>query len=273
MPCTPALGRYGIWRSCDASTPSTAALLDELGFAALWIGGSPAPDLRLIEQALDASEHLVIATGVVTISSAPPAQLADAYKRVVGRYPDRLLLGIGTGGLPFAALKPYIDELLAGDVPREHLVVGALNPRAIQLAGACTAGAHPYLVTPEHTRRARGWVGTGSLLAPEQRVVLGVERSDFAAAVESVRHPYLSFPSSRRILEYLGYAGELDDGGSERLMTDLIVSGGDEVIAGRLEEHITAGADHVAVQVIERPGHALDDDYRTLAGLLGLGVR
>ena len=33
-------------------------------------------------------------------------------------------------------------------------------------------GAHPYLVPPEHTGRAREILGAGKLLAPEQAVVL-----------------------------------------------------------------------------------------------------
>jgi hypothetical protein len=42
-------------------------------------------------------------------------------------------------------------------------------------------GAHPYLVTPEHTATARERLGEGPLLAPEIKVVLESGEGDQAA--------------------------------------------------------------------------------------------
>jgi hypothetical protein len=56
-----------------------------------------------------------------------------------------------------------------GSPPAERRVLAA---RVLRLAAERTAGAHPCLVTPEHTRQAREILGPGKLLAPEQRVVL-----------------------------------------------------------------------------------------------------
>ena len=39
------------------------------------------------------------------------------------------------------------------------IVLAALRPLMLRLAGEKTRGAHPYLVTPEHTRRAREILG------------------------------------------------------------------------------------------------------------------
>lgn len=40
------LGRFGIWRSASLVTPEFAAGIERLGFGALWLGSSPAGDLR-----------------------------------------------------------------------------------------------------------------------------------------------------------------------------------------------------------------------------------
>ena len=39
------LGRFGIWRGAVQVTAELAARVDQLGFGALWLGGSPDGDL------------------------------------------------------------------------------------------------------------------------------------------------------------------------------------------------------------------------------------
>ena len=41
------LGKIGIWRSAAQLSPERAVTLERLGYGAIWIGGSPAGDLRL----------------------------------------------------------------------------------------------------------------------------------------------------------------------------------------------------------------------------------
>ena len=57
-------------------------------------------------------------------------------------------------------------------VPPDRRVLAALGPKMLGLARDRAGGAHPYLVTPEHTAVARAELGDGPLLAPEQHVVL-----------------------------------------------------------------------------------------------------
>ncbi len=66
----------------------------------------------------------------------------------------------------------YVDALLGHGVPASGIVLAALGPRVLRLAADRTAGAIPYLVTPEHTRQARELLGAGPLLAPEHKAVL-----------------------------------------------------------------------------------------------------
>jgi probable F420-dependent oxidoreductase len=54
-------------------------------------------------------------------------------------------------------------------------VIAALGPRCSNLRGTKARGAHPYLTTPEHTAKARDFVGNDVFLAPEHKVVLSTD--------------------------------------------------------------------------------------------------
>ena len=88
---------------------------------------------------------------------------------------------------------------------RDGLVLAALGPKVLALAAERTAGAHPYLVTPEHTRRAREILGPDALLAPEHKVVLrrrpGSRAHDRRPPCEK---PYLGLSNYTRNLERSG---------------------------------------------------------------------
>ena len=157
-------------------------------------------------------------------------------------------------------------------MPEGRRILAALGPRVLKLAAARTAGAHPYLVTPEHTRQARSILGPGKLLAPEQRVVMEADPAKARAVGRpSVVKPYLGLTNYTSNLQRLGFteqdvAGE----GSDRLIDALVISGDGATIARRFEEHHQAGADHVAVQLIAGPGADLDAGFSRLAHILGL---
>ena len=272
------LGRFGIWRTSRTLDPALAPKLEELGFGTLWIGGSPG-DLRLAEEALAATKTLVVATGIVNIWTDPARAVAAAFHRVSGAHPRRFLLGIGVGHpervgaaaeRPFEALVRYLDELDAEGVPAADRVIAALRPRMLRLASERAAGAHPYLVTPVHTHEARALLGPHAVLAPEQRVVLRADPTEARTVGRpAVQTPYLSLVNYRNSLLRLGYdESDLDGGGSDRLIDDLVVSGNPATIARRLGAHLTAGADHVAVQLLgDGVTHA---DYAELADALSL---
>src|SRR5229473_258779 len=177
------LGRFGVWRSGGQLTPELAVSLEQFGFGTLWVGGSPSGDLVLVEQLLDATTTLTLATGIVNIWQDGAHEVAASFKRIESRHPGRFLLGVGAGhpeaiqryAKPYEALVGYVDVLLDAGVPASSLVLAALGPKVLRLAAERTAGAHPYLVTPEYTRQARTIFGTGPLLAPEHKVVLDTD--------------------------------------------------------------------------------------------------
>ena len=271
------LGAIGVWMRTTGVDAGLTRAIDRLGYGTLWIGGSPEPDLLLVESNLDESEHLVVATGIVPIWAAPAAQLADAFHRVEARHPGRLLLGIGTShperwgvvaASPYAALVDYLDELEAAGVPSQRMIVAALGPRTLRLAAERTAGAHPFLVPVDHTRDARAVIGPDALLAVEQRVVLEeVAERARAIARPTVQTPYLGLSNYRRNLQRLGWnETDLDDGGSDALIDALVGHGDAEAVAARVRQQLEAGADHVCVQLLDSD----EAGYARIATALGL---
>lgn len=272
------LGEVGVWLRATALDAGLTRTIERLGYGALWIGGSPDPDLAVVAAALDESERIPVATGIVPIWAAPPAVLAASWHRIQARHPDRLLLGIGTShperwgaeaASPHDALVAYLDGLEAAGVPPQRIVLAALGPRTLRLAAERTAGAHPFLVPTAHTRAARALIGPDALLAPEQRVVLEADPERARAIVRpGVQTPYLGLRNYRGNLLRLGWSEtDLDGGGSDALIDALVASGDDAAVAARIRAQLDAGADHVAVQLVDGD----DAGYARIATALGLG--
>lgn len=272
------LGRYGVWRRESLVSPELARALERLGFGAVWLGAARG-DLKVVEELLDATTGLRVATGIVNIWNDPAADVAAAYQRVEARHPGRFLLGIGAGHReavgaayvkPYQAVVDYLDSLDAAGVPNDARVLAALGPKMVQLAGDRAAGAHPYLVTPEHTAQAREILGAGVLLAPEQKVVLQTDANKARAIGRpAVEKPYLHLRNYTNNLREFGFDdADLADGGSDRLIDALVARGDARMITERLNEHLDAGADHVAIQLLSAKGDDPIPGYEALAEVL-----
>jgi probable F420-dependent oxidoreductase len=274
------LGQFGVWRGGHDLTPELVAGIERLGFGTLWVGSSPAGDLALVEQFLAATTTLTLATGIVNMWQDDARVVAASRARIEARFPGRFLLGVGAGHReatqqytrPYETLVRYVETLLAGGVPAEGLVLAALGPKVLRLAAERTAGAHPYLVTPEYTRQARAVLGAGPVLAPEQKVVLESD-PERARAIgrPRVQRPYLGLSNYTANLRRLGWTDDdLREGGSDALIDALVAHGSPEQVAARVGAHLDAGADHVCVQLLTEPGTDPLAGFRRLAQALGL---
>jgi probable F420-dependent oxidoreductase len=279
-PAARSLGDVGLWRSGSLLTPELAATAERLGYGAVWIGGSPDADLALAEELLDATQSLTIATGIVNIWKSPAEDVAASFHRLERTHPGRFLLGIGIGHRealgdryqkPFAALVDYLDTLDAEGVPAARRVISALGPRTLRLSAERSAGTHPYMTTPEHTRFAREAVGSASLVAPEQRLVPTTDTAEARATARAFLARYLTLSNYRRTLEAHGFtAAELDDGATDEAVDALAPHGAPAALAAAVQAHLDAGADHVCVQML--PGQS--DPVPALEALAGeLGLR
>ena len=276
---TVELGRYGIWRTQRALDPELAVEVEALGYGAIWVGGSPPGDLALVESMLDATQRIAVATGIVNMWSTPAEEVAASYQRIEAKHPGRFLLGVGIGHpeatkeyrSPYATMVDYLDRLDEAGVPVAGRALAALGPKALRLSADRTAGAHPYLTTPQHTRAAREVLGTGPLLAPEQKVVLEAD-PERARAIgrPPVARPYLQLVNYTNSLKRLGWTDDdIADGGSDALIDALAVHGGAAAVAAGLTAHLDAGADHVCAHVLSADGDPLPT-LRALADVLRL---
>ena len=262
-----------------APKPEQAAEIEQLGYGAVWIGGSPAGDLNYVEPILDATETLQVATGIVNVWTAPAEQVAEAYHRIEDKYPGRFLLGIGIGHpehteeyrKPYDVLVEYLDALDSKKVPTSRRVIAALGPKVLKLAAQRSAGAHPYLTTPQHTGEARELIGQRRCFwrpntkwcwraTPKHARKIGRDTVDF----------YLNLSNYLNNWKRLGFTDDdIAKPGSDRLIDAVVAHGTPDDIAKQLNEHLEAGADHVAIQVLGGWDNLLPT-LEELAGPLGL---
>ena len=258
MGWTERLGSVGVWRGVNVVDAAMARSIEQLGYGTMWQGGSPGSDLRPAEGLLDATESLVVATGIVNIWTSDPAELADSYHRIEAKHPGRLLLGIGSGHReatpervrPLDAMSRYLDVLDGRGVPVEARVLSALGPRMLAMAAERSAGTHPYLTTPSQTREQRATLGPGALIAPEQTVVLDTDPDAARRVARKFLGPYLGLVNYTTTMQRGGFTAEdVADEGSDRLVDAMVVHGDAAVLAAAVRAHRDAGADHVCLQV------------------------
>ncbi|MDF2584583.1 MAG: F420-dependent oxidoreductase [Mycobacterium sp.] len=277
----PTLGAFGVFRLFQQWQQLSAAQLKDieaLGYGAIWAGGSPPAELDWVESILEATEKLKVATGIVNIWSSAAGRVAESFHRIEAAHPGRFLLGIGAGHpeliaeykKPYDALTEYLDKLDGYGVPEDRRVVAALGPQMLKLAARRSAGAHPYLTTPEHTARARNLIGPDAFLAPEHKVVLTTDATQARAVGRDHLGVYLQGTNYTNNWKRLGFTdSDVAAPGSDALIDALIAYGSTDAIVARLKEHLAAGADHVPVQVLTGPDKLIPA-LAELAGPLGL---
>ncbi|MFJ6433137.1 LLM class F420-dependent oxidoreductase [Streptomyces sp. NPDC091416] len=264
-----AFGKIGIWsgalhrsRADDAGKAAiTEAVteLEDLGYGTLWIGGSPSPDDAAA--VVEATRTITVATGILSIWDHPAAEVAARVAKLDAGARGRLVLGLGVSHgpmvpqytKPYSAMVAYLDALdsAAPPVDSGQRVLAALGPKMLRLATDRALGAHPYLVTVEHTAEAREALGPDALLAPELSVVLDTDLDRARTTARTMLAMYLQLPNYTDNLLRLGFTeGDFEGGGSIRLLDALFALGDAEQVRKRARQYLDAGADHVALQVL-----------------------
>ena len=286
LPLKPDLGRFGVWialvgPAMGQLSPAQAVEIERLGYGAVWVGGSTSADLSFVEPILAQTESLTVATGIVNIWWSAAKAVAESYHRIERAYPGRFVLGVGAGHpehievyrKPYDALVEYLDELDRYGVPTSRRVVAALGDGVLRLAARRSAGAHPYLITPEHTAHAREVMGNTVFLAPEHKVVLCSDVEQARAIGRTTVELYLELSNYVNNWKRLGFTdADVAKPGSDQLLDAVVAHGTADQVAKRLSEHLEAGADHVAIQVLGDWDQLLPT-LTELAGALGLAKR
>lgn len=281
-----SVGRYGIWtggalRSEDpglrTERAEAAAELEELGYGAIWLGGSSAAHNAV--PLIEATSRIVVGTSIQSIWQYEAAEAAASFTEVEKTHPGRFALGLGvshakiTEGYqrPYSALVSYLDALDEAGAPADRRLVAALGPKSLKLTRDRAAGSIPYLVTAEHTATAREALGEGPLLAPELKVVLESDPTRARTLARETLAMYLTLPNYTNNFLRSGFTeDDLKNGGSDRLVDAVFAWGTEDTIRTRISDFFDAGADHVALQVVDgRPRNTLSREaWRKLASLL-----
>lgn len=287
------LGKLGVWAFMDGMTsPQMAAFakrMEGAGFSALWIPEAWGRNsFQSASWLLANTERLVVATGIASIYARDPMAAAGAQYGLNEQSNGRFLLGLGVShkpmvsdirghdyGKPVATMKAYLEGMSqaqynAPPPPEKPVtVIAALGPKMLELARDHADGAHPYNVTPAHTKIAREILGPGKLLCVEQMVVAETDPAKARAIARASLALYLELPNYRNSWKREGFEdADFENGGSDRLIDANIAWGDDEVIADRVAQHLAAGADHVCIQLLGESPVPDADTLERLAGRL-----
>jgi probable F420-dependent oxidoreductase len=243
------LGTIGVHYVAGELTPQAAAVVERLGYTAVWIAGTREAHLTIAERVLAATETLAAATGVVNIWHIN-ARVADTYHRLKAAYPGRFR-AIGAGHrrapgrlpLPIPGAGRLPGRAGRRGVPKQRRALAALGPKVLKLAAERSAGAYPFLVIPAYTARARELLGPDALLAAEHQVALGEPISTRAAGRQAIQ-VHLRLANYRASLTRLGFGEhDLDDRRSNAL-DDALVAQGDAATAAKQLHTQLAAAPH-----------------------------
>lgn len=273
----------GVWFYPDGltghETIEFAQRLEALGYSALWLPDAGGRDVfALAARLLDHTERLVVASGVANVYARDALAMRSAQLTLAEQSGGRFLLGIGishqplvedmrghTYGKPLATMRAYLEAMVAADAgyvgPRPEAppptVLAALGPRMLELARDAADGAHPYMVTPEHTKQAREILGPDRLLCTEHKVLLEAdpERALAIARETAAIAMGLQLPNYQNNLIRLGFEpADFEGGPSDRVIEAVVAKGEAAAIEGRLSAHVEAGASHVCIHPIHPEG-------------------
>lgn len=283
----------GVWCSIDdlssAAAVEFARRVEALGYSAVWLPEAVGRDpFVLAARLLDRTEQLVVATGVANIYARDPMAMKAAQYTLAEQSGGRFLLGLGVShrllveewrghdyGPPLATMRDYLDRLdqceYGGLAPAEEppRVLAALGPKMLELARDRAQGAHPYMVTPAHTRRAREILGPGPLLCTEQKLLLEADPDKARAIARQAAAVAmgLELPNYRRSLLRQGFdEADFEGGPSDRVIDAVVASGDAAALSQRVQAHYEAGATHVCLHVLH-PEDRRKPDWRVLEAL------
>jgi probable F420-dependent oxidoreductase len=274
-------GRIGLFAGPLNSQPTETQRefireVERLGYGTLWYGEALAQEAFARGAIyLAATERLVVASGIANIWARDAAAMANGGRTLAEAWPGRFILGIGVShaplvrmrghdyAKPYSAMREYLDAMAAApwrgpEAELPPIVLAALGPKMVGLAGEHTAGAYPYFSTAEHIREVRSILGPEPFLAADLPVVLAGDQA--AARAIGDRHLafYLGSANYRNNLLRIGWsAADLQPPGSDALFEAIVAWGDLDRIGGKVRERFEAGADQVVLNIVPADPSAL----------------
>ncbi|NKC12009.1 MAG: TIGR03620 family F420-dependent LLM class oxidoreductase [Gammaproteobacteria bacterium] len=280
-------GRIGAWYSSDKLTVKEwrefLPAIEAMGYETLWY-----PESRGFESMafgsflLNRTKTMTIGSSIANIYARDALSCATGMNTLNAISGERYILGLGVSHIPLveglrgheyrkpvATMRAYLEQMRAHlDHPDGWpVVLAALGPRMLELAGELTAGAVPYNVTPTHTAKAKAILGGGKWLAVEQKVCLETDPAKARALARAELKRYMALPNYCNNWLREGFTqDDITGEGSDRFMDAMVAWGDEAAIQARLNEHFDAGATHVCIQPVHEKGD-LAAALRTLQAL------
>jgi probable F420-dependent oxidoreductase len=290
------LGRVGIWTPVLDTLPvadarTFATQLEQAGAGGVWYG--EAYGREAFQQAgllLADTSDLVVGPSIANIWGRDAMAARGAQAVLAALHPGRFVLGVGVSHAPLVErlrghaytsplahmrtwLQAYRDlqPVIVDTPPSGPVMVAALGPKMLELSAELADGALPYLTLPEHTAQARDILGPNKVLVVEAGAVLTGDQQTWQERAHRHLEIYTGLPNYRNSWFRQGFTeDDVPRGGSDRLKAAMVTHGMDATLE-RIREHLDAGADQVAVQVLGEhlADPALDDIKALLAEASG----
>src|SRR3954454_12446694 len=191
------LGTLGVWWANLGGAAAGAEIdavreIERLGYRTFWFGESMRNKDAMAHAGvlLSATTRINVATGIASIYNRDPTATKSGAYYLADASDGRFVLGLGVShapavtrrgadyGKPVSSMRAYLDAMDESQYQppepssKPPVLLAALRTKMLQLAAQRTQGAHPYLTTTDHTKRARETLGPGPLLAPGQGFTL-----------------------------------------------------------------------------------------------------
>lgn len=262
---------FGVLAAVDAMSPSEltdyALRLEELGYDALWLPDVGGREIfSTASFVLSNTTVLRTATGIANVYARDWMTAAQSARTLSELYGGRFILGLGVShprsaekrGVewlpPLRKLSAYLEgiasaELYSPEPSRPAPVyIAAHGPKLLALAARSADGANTYLMPPRHTKEAREILGTDKDL----NVVLPCCLCEDAERARHVGRKglaiYIGLPAYRRQWTRMGYSeADFENGGSDRLVDEIIAWGDEAALRERIAAHVDAGASQIEI--------------------------
>ncbi|MGD0862996.1 MAG: TIGR03620 family F420-dependent LLM class oxidoreductase [Candidatus Limnocylindrales bacterium] len=267
-------GRIGVFAGPLNSQPTALQRefvreMERLGYGTLWYGEALAQEAFARGAVyLAATDRLVVASGIANIWARDAAAMANGGRTLAEAWPGRFILGIGVSHplqvrmrgheyeRPYSAMRAYLDAMDAApwrgpEAELPPIVLAALGPKMVGLAGERTAGAYPYFTTTDHVREVRSILGPEPFLAADLPVVLAEDLTAARAIGDRHLSYYMGSVNYRNNLLRIGWPeADLEAPGSDALFEAIVAWGDLDRIGDKVRQRFEAGADQVVLNLV-----------------------
>ena len=244
--------------------------LESLGYDGVWVpeltGREP---MALAGYLLARTTRLKVGVGVANVYARDYVAAAQARQTLAELSGGRFWLGLGVShpilveprGHTFIAPTKAMGAYLRGiatttpDGPRPAhpapIICAAHGPKLLGLVKQYADGALCLNQGAEHTARARAILGADKKLCVVIRTVLEANLERARALARSALNFYITLPAYHRTWKQAGFdESDFEFGGSNRLLDAIFALGEIDAVKARIQSHIDAGADEIALYPI-----------------------